>query len=47
MATANAALPSMDKISMIGIWVETVVRYVWRYLCCMSPADTRILAGVK
>ncbi|KAF8554857.1 hypothetical protein OG21DRAFT_1496686 [Imleria badia] len=25
MATSNAALPSMGKISMIGIWIETVL----------------------
>ena len=25
MATANTALPPMGKISMIGIWVETVL----------------------
>jgi len=25
MATANTSLPPMGKISMIGIWVETVL----------------------
>lgn len=25
MATANTALPPMGKISIIGIWVETVL----------------------
>ncbi|KAI9573477.1 hypothetical protein HD554DRAFT_2310684 [Boletus coccyginus] len=37
MATANIALPPMDKISMIGIWVETVLYGVncVMYALCM------------
>ena len=39
--------PLTAKISMIGIWIETVVRYVLHCLCWISVADARILAGVK
>ncbi|KAI9573429.1 hypothetical protein HD554DRAFT_2035247 [Boletus coccyginus] len=37
MATANTALPPLDKISMIGIWVETVLYGVncIMYALCM------------
>ncbi|KAI9573381.1 hypothetical protein HD554DRAFT_863158 [Boletus coccyginus] len=37
MATTNAALPPMDKLSMIGIWVETVLYGVncVMYALCM------------
>jgi hypothetical protein len=46
MVTSNAVLPPMGKISMIGIWIETVL-YGMSY-AVISPygTDTRI-GGVK
>ena len=35
MATSNAALPPMAQISMIGIWVETVL---YGMSCVVSTA---------
>jgi hypothetical protein len=47
MATASTPLPPMGKISMIGIWVETVL---YGAVCVISVVYLlliRILAGIK
>ncbi|KAI9457153.1 hypothetical protein HD554DRAFT_1783791 [Boletus coccyginus] len=51
MATAKTTLPPMGKISMIGIWVETVLYGMSSapctgYTCSFSSAEARKLLGV-